>query len=713
MGSNTSTPTSPPTSTPITLPTSTPIELPTSPPPDNLLWSEHTLEITAPACGSPHARTGHSVVSSETGEIFIFGGSERGKCRNDTWVISLSKDSDPGPGSKDDLKDTRLMASLLETTGEAPSPRVWHQSVVAKGRLIVWGGLLSNERSSHTPTDNSIYSLSIATRHWTKLDIQPAPSARYDHAACLCGSKFIVFGGRVGDGQIVNDMWSLDVDLLEINPKWEQTESVAGGTSPPRRVRNAIVAYGSQLYIFVGSQVDCLVDLGSFTAVWRFDMTTQVWANIIFPGGSAVPAGPDSGVQLIEDAIYVFGGYGNNRISCVFKISEQKWYQFPELYHRPSARYGHALSAIGGRMFLVTGLENEKYFVASMTVHGLNTDLINFPKGGSEITIKPTPMDPPRLARDSMIATTLDTITGAMSATEIMRHLVAHGCRDLSTELDVSHVSEYPVSQGGSGDVYIATLSNGDRKGLKCIRMLVGSTDEGRKFLKHAAHELYVWSKCKHPSILELSGVTIFRDQVAMVSPWVENGHLRWFLSQHPQANRCALCIRIADGVDYLHKNGTVHGDLKPENILVGKDHVPKLTDFGNAVLSEYTLQFTHSNTSQGMTMRWTAPEILSEETKTTQAGDVYALGMIIFEVITGALPYVGVKDAVIMRRIIAGIIPSRPETHVPSGVEQADRLWSLITRCWAFNPLERPKAWEVKNIMDEMTPEGLLANRS
>ncbi|CAE7114097.1 unnamed protein product [Rhizoctonia solani] len=243
--------------------------------------------------------------------------------------------------------------------------------------------------------------------------------------------------------------------------------------------------------------------------------------------------------------------------------------------------------------------------------------------------------------------------------------------------------------------------------------MLVGSTDEGRKFLKHAAHELYVWSKCRHPCILELFGVAIFRDQIAMVSPWVENGHLRWFLSQNPQANRCELCIRIADGVDYLHKNGTVHGDLKPENILVGKDHTPKLTDFGNAVLSEYTLKFTHSDTSSSMTMRWTAPEILSEETKTTQAGDVYALGMVIFETITGIMPYDGMKDVVIMRRVLSGIVPSRSETHIPNGVEQADRLWSLITRCWSFDPLERPKAWEVKETMEGVTPDGLLANSS
>ncbi|CAE6418239.1 unnamed protein product [Rhizoctonia solani] len=305
----------------------------------------------------------------------------------------------------------------------------------------------------------------------------------------------------------------------------------------------------------------------------------------------------------------------------------------------------------------------------------------------------------PRTETGTALPSTQDTITGAMSATEILRYLVLHGCRDISNVLDISHVTEFPVSSGGFGDVYCATLSNGDRVGFKCMRMLVGSTEEGRKFLKHAAHELYVWSKCRHPSILELSGVTIFRDQIAMVSPWVEHGHLRWFLSQHPQANRCALCIGIADGVDYMHKKGVIHGDMKPENILVSKDHTPKLTDFRNAVISKYTLQFLRSNTTPSMSMRWTAPEILSEETKTTQAGDVYALGMIVFEVMTGILPYDGVREPSIMRRILAGQVPSRPEAHIPAGVDQADRLWSLITSCWAFDPKERPGAWKVKDM--------------
>ncbi|CAE6471540.1 unnamed protein product [Rhizoctonia solani] len=173
------------------------------------------------------------------------------------------------------------------------------------------------------------------------------------------------------------------------------------------------------------------------------------------------------------------------------------------------------------------------------------------------------------------------------------------------------------------------------------------------------------------------------------------------------------MCVQICDGVDYLHKQSVVHGDLKPDNILVSKDQVPKLTDFGNSALAEYTLQFTHSSTAQVMSMRWAAPEIIEGESKATRASDIYALGMVILETITGEIPYAGVKDPAIMFKVLQKILPSRSQTHIPTGIEQADRLWVMLTRCWAHDPSERPKALEVKNLTASITPGSLTSNTS
>ncbi|KAJ1302955.1 hypothetical protein OPQ81_003248 [Rhizoctonia solani] len=726
-------------------------------------WTEHTLEITTlehkyqgdgyswrgqrlGRVVAPVPRYHHSSsIVSGSGNVYIFGGMLNDQLKNDTWAIRLSGDSKQLPGPELYFNSLKFSAILLKTTGNAPSPRAGHLSVLTDGLLIVWGGATSTRNGSYrAPDDSSIYSLDLTTNYWTKLDVQPSPRARFLCAACMSGSRLIVFGGSGANFMVLDDLWSLDFySWTQGTPKWERIEAAPGSPSPLARAGHAMVAYDERLYVF-----------GGFTAndvylndIWCFDLETRTWAEVQCTGVLPSPRECHS-LSLVGDAVYLFGGMEKFGVILgdmwSFKISEKRWYRFPNMNHQPSERFGHTMATYEMRMLVFGGTDNICSLSESKdmsVVHILETDMIEYPTKGDEITLKamprvrqsyPTTVNHTSSDKDSIGSPIRDTITGAMSASEILRCLTVHGCRDISQDLDILHVSEYPVSTGGFGDVYCATLRSGDRVGLKCIRMLVGPTEEGKTFLKHAAHELYVWSKCKHPSILELSGVALFRDQIAMVSPWMEHGHVRWFLSQYTQVDRGALCAKIADGIGYMHKIGMVHGDLKPENILVARDHTPKLTDFGNAVLSEYTLQFTQSTTTQRVSMRWTAPEILNEETKTTQAGDIYALGMIIFvcivsaiiletevqesidqEVMTGVLPYAGASEPVIMCRILAGKFPSRPEIYIPTGIAQADQLWSLITSCWAYDPGKRPKASEVKNTVYGIMSEGLAVNRS
>ncbi|CCO35893.1 putative serine/threonine-protein kinase DDB_G0275165 [Rhizoctonia solani AG-1 IB] len=185
---------------------------------------------------------------------------------------------------------------------------------------------------------------------------------------------------------------------------------------------------------------------------------------------------------------------------------------------------------------------------------------------------------------------------------------------------------------GGFGDVYWGVLQDGSHVGLKCLRLhSVSSNSDGKKFLKRAAHELYVWSKCNHANVLDLIGVAQYGGQILMVSPWIQTGNLLWFISHNKEVNRCSLGTQIASGVAYLHKREIVHGDIKGANVLVTADHTIKLADFGSATLRDYTLQFTATTSGGGMSIRWTAPEVIKADSKATAQADVYALGMTIF----------------------------------------------------------------------------------
>ncbi|KAL5636242.1 hypothetical protein ACGC1H_004905 [Rhizoctonia solani] len=291
------------------------------------------------------------------------------------------------------------------------------------------------------------------------------------------------------------------------------------------------------------------------------------------------------------------------------------------------------------------------------------------------------------------------TISRKMTMDEVLHELYLHGCKNITPYLNRSMSGDSPVAGGGFGDVYRGALNNGTDVGLKCVRLEVDSDDGGKKKVKDAARELYIWSKCKHPNILELIGVTQHRNQIAMVSPWMANGDLTRFLHTHPETNRYDLCAQIADGVAYMHQENVVHGDLKGANILMSKEHTPKITDFGTASRTGYTLQFTETTRSQTLSLRWTAPEIIAETTdQNTFKTDVFSLGMTILEVITGLPPYAGINDGAVVLRLVTGKHPARPEAHIPTGDERADLLWALLSDCWALSPQDRPTALEVRD---------------
>ncbi|CEL59140.1 Serine/threonine-protein kinase sepA OS=Dictyostelium discoideum GN=sepA PE=2 SV=1 [Rhizoctonia solani AG-1 IB] len=302
-------------------------------------------------------------------------------------------------------------------------------------------------------------------------------------------------------------------------------------------------------------------------------------------------------------------------------------------------------------------------------------------------------------------------ISGAMSNSEILAKLGKHGCNEVTNDIDVTKSSDFPVVAGGFGDIYRGVLRDGTQVSIKCLRLMVDSGTTGRKHVKRAAHELYVWSKCSHPNVLEVYGVARYRDQIAMVSPWMGNGNLSQFLSRRPPVDRCTLCKQVADGAAYLHSQGIAHGDIKGVNVLVAQDYTLKLADFGNASLKEYSLKFTTTANALNISPRWTAPEVVFGDTGHSVEADVYALGMTILEVITGEVPYAGISDVTVFVKVMQNIQPMRPEQQIPSGNPQADFLWDLLMTCWTIIPRDRPSAASIGDQMKLITQEGLLSH--
>ncbi|KAG8732623.1 Negative regulator of mitotic exit [Ceratobasidium sp. 423] len=355
-------------------------------------WSVRLLRIEAPLripggngpsvtsmSGPPLPRYGHSVplVATPGGDIFVFGGLVKDQVKDDLWM--LRGVWGPEASQRRTTKEMSVVASLLETTGDAPGPRVGHKSALVSSVLIVWGGdTLAKEGERN---DDGLYLLNLTTRDWTRVAIVgPAPVGRYGHAVGMCGNKFIVFGGQV-DGEFLNDLWSFDLQsLVRGTSAWEQLVPAPGNEPPPKRTGHVLVTYENKIYIFGGTD-------GAFhyNDTWCFDMQTKTWTELTCIGFIPVPR-EGHAAALVGDVMYVFGGRGVDGKDLgdlgSFKISNHRWYMFQNMGPQPSGRSGHAMATNDGRMFVIGGESGEVGPTKddAMMVHVLDTNLIKYPE---------------------------------------------------------------------------------------------------------------------------------------------------------------------------------------------------------------------------------------------------------------------------------------------------------------------------------------------
>jgi len=138
-----------------------------------------------------------------------------------------------------------------------------------------------------------------------------------------------------------------------------------------------------------------------------------------------------------------------------------------------------------------------------------------------------------------------------------------------------------------------------------------------------------VWKDLKHPNILEFLCLDWKRGRFnlpAFVSPYCENGMVRWYLKVNETVDKLPIIKGVAQGLEYLHNKDIVHGDIKPTNILVDSSGQPVLCDFGRSKILTCN-GFTA--TSFAGAARYQAPELFQETPdgapKLTKASDVYA----------------------------------------------------------------------------------------
>jgi len=274
---------------------------------------------------------------------------------------------------------------------------------------------------------------------------------------------------------------------------------------------------------------------------------------------------------------------------------------------------------------------------------------------------------------------------------------------DITTRLAGALADRYLIERelgaGGMATVFLAHDIRHDRKvALKVLRPELSAILGGERFVA----EIRTTANLQHPHILSLFDSGEADGLVFYVMPYVEGESLRDRLhrdKQLPVDEAVRIAREVADALEYAHQKGIVHRDIKPENILLLGGHA-LVADFGIALAasrSEGGTRMTETGMSLG-TPHYMAPEQAMGEREITPRADIYALGCVLYEMLTGEPPFVGATAQAIIARVMTEeprsltlqrrTVPPHVEAAVQTALQKlaADRFPSAAQFVEALN---------------------------
>ncbi|GAQ86356.1 ATMRK serine/threonine protein kinase-like [Klebsormidium nitens] len=219
--------------------------------------------------------------------------------------------------------------------------------------------------------------------------------------------------------------------------------------------------------------------------------------------------------------------------------------------------------------------------------------------------------------------------------------------------------------------------------------------------------EVSIMRIVRHKNLVQFIGACSNWPRLCIVTELMAGGSVRDMMQSRGTGLEPNSAIRVlrdtARGMDFLHKRGIVHRDLKAANLLIDEHDVVKVCDFGVARMTPAALQFVKrpldndstEMTAETGTYRWMAPEVLEHRAYDHRA-DVYSFGIVIWELLTGDIPYAGLTPL----QAAIGVVQRQLRPTLPPVCPP--RLFSLAERCWHPNPQMRPEFSEILMILED-----------
>jgi len=257
------------------------------------------------------------------------------------------------------------------------------------------------------------------------------------------------------------------------------------------------------------------------------------------------------------------------------------------------------------------------------------------------------------------------------------------------------------LGQGGMAVVFKAYDTSLDREvAIKLIRIDSFNSELAEQMLKRFEIEAKSLAHMDHPSIIPIYDYGSYNGSPYLVMKFVNGGTLKEMIKQTmPFAHAARLLAPIAHALDYAHGLGIIHRDIKPANILVTHDKIPMLSDFGVAKILESNEGNALTSTGVGIgTPEYMAPEQWINQV--VPQTDIYALGVVFYEMITGHKPYSADTPAAVILKQANDPLPN-PRTfnkEIPIQVEQA------ILKALAKKPQDRYATMgEFASLLDQL----------
>ncbi len=240
------------------------------------------------------------------------------------------------------------------------------------------------------------------------------------------------------------------------------------------------------------------------------------------------------------------------------------------------------------------------------------------------------------------------------------------------------------IGEGGMANVYLAHDIILDRD--VAIKVLRGDLANDEKFVRRFQREALAASSLSHPNIVEMYDVGEDNGNYYIVMEYVDGKTLKQVIKKRGSltlSEAIDIMLQLTDGISHAHDSYIIHRDLKPQNILIKDDGTIKITDFGIAMAMNST-QLTQTNSVMG-SVHYLPPEQASGKGSTIRS-DIYSMGILFYEILTGKLPFKGENAVEIALKHMRDPLPSVRSQNpaIPQSIE------NIILKATAKNPKNR-----------------------